>query len=52
MTNKMHFNIVWCILFTTFSTTCFGLYSGHIQGDVLITRIQLWLIVSPSLHNN
>ena len=22
------------------------------KGDVLITRIQLWLIVSPSLHSN
>jgi len=39
-------------LFTTFSPTSFSWYSGHLQGNVLITRKQLWLTVSPSLHNN
>ena len=46
---------LWCVLFKMFSAACFGRYSGHLQGDVIITRIktvQIWLIVSPSLHNN
>ena len=30
-----------CILFTVFSPTCFGRYSCHLQGDVLITRIRI-----------
>jgi len=33
-------------------TTCFGQYAGRLQGDVHITRIQLLLAVSSSLHNN
>jgi hypothetical protein len=37
---KKHKNILRCVLFTTFSPTCFD---GRLQGDVLITRIQLWL---------
>ena len=28
-----------------FSPTCFGWYCCHLQGDDIITRIQLWLIV-------
>jgi hypothetical protein len=48
----MHFNIPWYILFTIFSPTYFGRYSDRLQGDVLITRIQLLLTVSPSLHKN
>jgi len=28
-----------------FSPTCFGLHSGHLQGDVLIARIQMWFTV-------
>jgi len=39
----MNFSILWCILFTIFSPACFGWCSGHLQDDVLITRIQLWL---------
>jgi len=33
-----------------FSPTCFGRFAGHIQADVIITRIwnvQIWLNVSP-----
>jgi hypothetical protein len=48
----MHFKVLWCILLTIFSPTRFGRYSAHLQGDVLITRIQMWLSVSTSLHNN
>ena len=53
-TNKqpMHFDILWDILFTMFSQTCFGRYWCHFQGDVPTTSIQLWLIWSPSLYNN
>jgi len=29
-----------------------GNYCSHLHDDVLITRIQLWLTVSPSLHDN
>jgi len=36
--NALHY--LWYILFTIFSPTCFGLHSGHFQGDVIITRIQ------------
>jgi len=39
----MHFNIPWCILFTVFSPSYFRQYSGHLQGDVLITRTLWWL---------
>jgi len=39
-------------LFTIFSPTSFSWYPGHIEGNVFITKIQLWLTVSPSLHNN
>jgi len=46
------FNILWGILFTVVSPTCFGRFSDHLQGNILITRTQLWLNVSPSLHNN
>jgi len=28
------------------------LFTVHLQGDVFITTIQLWLTVLPSLHNN
>jgi len=48
----MHFNILLYILFTIFQSTCFGQYSGHLQGDVLITSLQLWVNVSQSLYNN
>jgi hypothetical protein len=44
---------LWYILITMFSQTCFGQYSGHLQGDVLITRIQnvqMWLVMSPHLY--
>jgi hypothetical protein len=44
-----------CILFVMFLPKCFGRYCCHLQGDVIITRmenVQIWLIVSPSLHNN
>jgi len=40
----MHFSNLWCFLFTIFSPTCFGWCYGHLKGNVLITRIQLWLI--------
>ena len=50
--NKMYFSILLCILFPIFSTAGFGPYSDHLQGYVLIKRTQLWLTVSPSLHNN
>jgi hypothetical protein len=30
-TNKMHFHIIWCILVTIFSATCFGRYSCQIR---------------------
>jgi len=38
--------------FTALLPTCFGRYSGHLQGAVLITKIQLLLTVPPLLHNN
>ena len=47
-TNKIHFNILRYSIFIIISPTCFG----HLQGDVRITRIQMWLTVSPQLHNN
>jgi len=34
---------------------CFGRYSGHLQGDVIISKIQnlqMGLTVSPSLYDN
>jgi len=40
MTNKIHFSIMMY------------LFTIHLQGDVLIKKIQLWLTVLPSLHNN
>ena len=48
---QIHFNIL-CVLFTVYSPTCFDRYPCHLHDDVLITRIQLWLTVSPSLRNN
>jgi len=33
-------------------TNMFQAYSGGLQGDILITRIQIWLTVSLTLHNN
>jgi len=49
MTNKMHFNIVWYI--HDILAYVFRPVFRHIHGEVLITRIQLWLNVSPSLRN-
>jgi hypothetical protein len=27
---------LWCIVLTMFSPTCFGRYSGHLQGDDIL----------------
>lgn len=43
---------LWCILFAMFSPTCFGGYCGHLQGDIIITRIQMMLTCVTILHNN
>jgi hypothetical protein len=42
---------IWCILLTMLPPTCFGRFSGHIQGEVIIMRIRnvhMWLC--PSHH--
>jgi len=38
-------------LITTFSSTCFGLYSDHHQGDVLIIKIQYACMFCTLLFN-
>ena len=43
---------MYYVLFTIFSPTCFDRNSCHLQVDVLITKIQLWLTVSPAVHSN
>jgi hypothetical protein len=45
ITNKIHFNVLRFISFTILPPTCFGRYSDHLQGDVIITTLQLWLTV-------
>jgi hypothetical protein len=35
ITNKMHFNTLWCILITLFSPTYFGRYCDHLQGEII-----------------
>jgi hypothetical protein len=51
---QMHINIFY-VFYSMCSAACFGRYSDHFQGDVIIKRIQhvpVWLNASPSLHNN
>ena len=55
ITNKIHFNIYHIFYIHKFSpATYFDRYSDHLQSDIVIDRIkvQMWLAVSPSLHNN
>jgi len=33
---------LWCVLFTIFSPTCFGRYSGHFQHDVILAIKLPW----------
>ena len=42
ITNDMHFGGLWCILFTLFSTTCFGRYCGHLQGEIIAIIVQYY----------
>lgn len=39
---------LWCVLSTMFSPISFGRYCCHLQGDDIITRIQVWLTVTMS----
>jgi hypothetical protein len=44
--NKIPYIPLLCILFTKFSTTCFGHYYGHLQGNIIITSIKGTNVVS------